>query len=148
MGDAFGGAESGTQCGQTFVRVEGKLLAVSARNPVAPSMALMRQVPLEILLQNSEVNTSLIKTQLLARLEGRSSLKNLEPYLFAEEGSPVHVNLSCCRRSNRKTWEHSYPNPLQNCQELAAGSLTMELWAQIISRSSPVTQQAPSRGAS
>ncbi|XP_051467784.1 DNA repair protein XRCC2 [Apus apus] len=29
-------------------------------------------------------------TQLLARLEGRSSLKNLEPYLFAEEGSPVH----------------------------------------------------------
>ncbi|XP_068862485.1 DNA repair protein XRCC2 isoform X5 [Aphelocoma coerulescens] len=90
MGDAFGGAESGTQCGQTFVRVEGKLLAVSARNPVAPSMALMRQVPLEILLQNSEVNTSLIKTQLLARLEGRSSLKNLEPYLFAEEGSPVH----------------------------------------------------------
>lgn len=50
-------------CGQTFVRAEGKLLAVSARNPVAPSMALMRQVPLEILLQNSEVNTSLIKTQ-------------------------------------------------------------------------------------
>lgn len=45
------------------MRVEGKLLAVSARNPVAPSMALMRQVPLEILLQNSEVNTSLIKTQ-------------------------------------------------------------------------------------
>ncbi|XP_025947394.1 DNA repair protein XRCC2 isoform X2 [Apteryx rowi] len=29
-------------------------------------------------------------TQLLARLEGRSSLKNLEPYLFAEEGFPVH----------------------------------------------------------
>ncbi|NXP48292.1 XRCC2 protein, partial [Heliornis fulica] len=29
-------------------------------------------------------------TQLLARLEGRSSLKNLEPSLFAEEGSPVH----------------------------------------------------------
>ncbi|XP_037242903.1 DNA repair protein XRCC2 isoform X1 [Falco biarmicus] len=29
-------------------------------------------------------------TQLLARLEGRGSLKNLEPYLFAEEGSPVH----------------------------------------------------------
>nr|XP_030120112.3 DNA repair protein XRCC2 isoform X4 [Taeniopygia guttata]XP_030120114.3 DNA repair protein XRCC2 isoform X4 [Taeniopygia guttata] len=29
-------------------------------------------------------------TQLLARLEGRSSLKNLEPCLFAEEGSPVH----------------------------------------------------------
>ncbi|NWU61705.1 XRCC2 protein, partial [Pterocles burchelli] len=28
--------------------------------------------------------------KLLARLEGRSSLKNLEPYLFAEEGSPVH----------------------------------------------------------
>lgn len=28
--------------------------------------------------------------ELLARLEGRSSLKNLEPYLFAEEGSPVH----------------------------------------------------------
>uniref|UniRef100_A0A8B9UK88 X-ray repair cross complementing 2 n=2 Tax=Anas TaxID=8835 RepID=A0A8B9UK88_9AVES len=27
---------------------------------------------------------------LLARLEGRSSLKNLEPCLFAEEGSPVH----------------------------------------------------------
>nr|XP_009680552.1 PREDICTED: DNA repair protein XRCC2 [Struthio camelus australis] len=27
---------------------------------------------------------------LLARLEGRSSLKNLEPYLFAEEGFPVH----------------------------------------------------------
>ncbi|XP_057272508.1 DNA repair protein XRCC2 isoform X3 [Pezoporus wallicus] len=53
-------------------------------------MTLMRQVPLEILLQNSEVNTSLIKTQLLARLEGRSALKNLEPYLFAEEGSPVH----------------------------------------------------------
>ncbi|XP_048807485.1 DNA repair protein XRCC2 isoform X2 [Lagopus muta] len=30
-------------------------------------------------------------TQLLARLEGRSSLKNLEPNLFAEEGSPVHA---------------------------------------------------------
>ncbi|GAB0184982.1 hypothetical protein GRJ2_000963500 [Grus japonensis] len=30
-------------------------------------------------------------TQLLARLEGRSSLKNLEPSLFAEEGSPVHA---------------------------------------------------------
>ncbi|KAJ1099563.1 hypothetical protein NDU88_004663 [Pleurodeles waltl] len=29
-------------------------------------------------------------TQLLARLEGRSSLKNLEPLLFAEEGFPVH----------------------------------------------------------
>ncbi|NXU78895.1 XRCC2 protein, partial [Oreotrochilus melanogaster] len=28
--------------------------------------------------------------KLLARLEGRSSLKDLEPYLFAEEGSPVH----------------------------------------------------------
>ncbi|NXH16296.1 XRCC2 protein, partial [Bucco capensis] len=28
--------------------------------------------------------------KLLARLEGRSSLKNLEPFLFAEEGSPVH----------------------------------------------------------
>ncbi|XP_037242902.1 DNA repair protein XRCC2 isoform X2 [Falco rusticolus] len=29
-------------------------------------------------------------SELLARLEGRGSLKNLEPYLFAEEGSPVH----------------------------------------------------------
>uniref|UniRef100_A0A8C5IMK7 X-ray repair cross complementing 2 n=1 Tax=Junco hyemalis TaxID=40217 RepID=A0A8C5IMK7_JUNHY len=77
-------------CGQTFVRAEGKLLPVCARNPVAPSVALMRQVPLEILLQNAEVNTSWIKTQLRARLEGRSSLKNLEPCLFAEEGSPVH----------------------------------------------------------
>ncbi|NXA35860.1 XRCC2 protein, partial [Eudromia elegans] len=28
--------------------------------------------------------------KLLARLEGRSFLKNLEPYLFAEEGFPVH----------------------------------------------------------
>ncbi|NXO05057.1 XRCC2 protein, partial [Rhinopomastus cyanomelas] len=28
--------------------------------------------------------------KLLARLEGRSSLKNLEPHLFAEEGSPAH----------------------------------------------------------
>ncbi|XP_077159490.1 DNA repair protein XRCC2 [Paroedura picta] len=28
--------------------------------------------------------------QLLARLEGRSSLKKLEPYLFAEEGYPTH----------------------------------------------------------
>ncbi|XP_027542732.1 DNA repair protein XRCC2 [Neopelma chrysocephalum] len=32
-------------------------------------------------------------TQLLARLEGRSRLKNLEPYLFAEEGSPVHGDI-------------------------------------------------------
>ncbi|CAM5113023.1 unnamed protein product [Natator depressus] len=29
-------------------------------------------------------------TQLLARLEGRSSLKNLEPCLFADEGFPIH----------------------------------------------------------
>ncbi|XP_029444310.1 DNA repair protein XRCC2 [Rhinatrema bivittatum] len=29
-------------------------------------------------------------TELLARLEGRSSLKNLEPLLFAEEGFPIH----------------------------------------------------------
>lgn len=50
-------------CGQTFVRSEGKLFAVSARNPIAHSVTLMRRVPLEILLQNSEVNTSLIKTQ-------------------------------------------------------------------------------------
>ncbi|XP_006273603.2 DNA repair protein XRCC2 [Alligator mississippiensis] len=28
--------------------------------------------------------------QLLARLEGRSSLRNLEPYLFADEGFPIH----------------------------------------------------------
>ncbi|XP_060104011.1 DNA repair protein XRCC2 [Heteronotia binoei] len=28
--------------------------------------------------------------QLLTRLEGRSSLKKLEPYLFAEEGYPIH----------------------------------------------------------
>uniref|UniRef100_A0A6J0SKN7 DNA repair protein XRCC2 n=1 Tax=Pogona vitticeps TaxID=103695 RepID=A0A6J0SKN7_9SAUR len=31
--------------------------------------------------------------QLLARLEGRSSLKNLEPYLFAEEGYPIHGDI-------------------------------------------------------
>ncbi|XP_031311616.1 DNA repair protein XRCC2 [Camelus dromedarius] len=29
-------------------------------------------------------------TELLARLEGRSSLKDIEPYLFADEDSPVH----------------------------------------------------------
>ncbi|XP_006150305.1 DNA repair protein XRCC2 isoform X2 [Tupaia chinensis] len=29
-------------------------------------------------------------TELLARLEGRSSLKEIEPYLFADEESPVH----------------------------------------------------------
>nr|XP_033787543.1 DNA repair protein XRCC2 [Geotrypetes seraphini] len=29
-------------------------------------------------------------TELLARLEGRSSLKNLEPLLFTEEGFPIH----------------------------------------------------------
>uniref|UniRef100_A0A8I6AQP6 X-ray repair cross complementing 2 n=1 Tax=Rattus norvegicus TaxID=10116 RepID=A0A8I6AQP6_RAT len=29
-------------------------------------------------------------TELLARLEGRSSLKELEPSLFADEDSPVH----------------------------------------------------------
>ncbi|OCT73856.1 hypothetical protein XELAEV_18032820mg [Xenopus laevis] len=29
-------------------------------------------------------------TQLLARLEGRTSLKGLEPLLFADEGCPVH----------------------------------------------------------
>uniref|UniRef100_A0A0G2JF58 X-ray repair complementing defective repair in Chinese hamster cells 2 n=2 Tax=Mus TaxID=862507 RepID=A0A0G2JF58_MOUSE len=29
-------------------------------------------------------------TELLARLEGRSSLKELEPNLFADEDSPVH----------------------------------------------------------
>ncbi|XP_063142530.1 DNA repair protein XRCC2 isoform X3 [Rattus norvegicus] len=33
-------------------------------------------------------------TELLARLEGRSSLKELEPSLFADEDSPVHVS-SC-----------------------------------------------------
>ncbi|KAJ7322151.1 hypothetical protein JRQ81_018438 [Phrynocephalus forsythii] len=31
--------------------------------------------------------------QLLARLEGRSSLKNLEPNLFAEEGYPTHGDI-------------------------------------------------------
>ncbi|OXB63307.1 hypothetical protein ASZ78_008240 [Callipepla squamata] len=34
--------------------------------------------------------SSFFSLKLLARLEGRSSLKNLEPNLFAEEGSPVH----------------------------------------------------------
>ncbi|PNJ31183.1 XRCC2 isoform 3 [Pongo abelii] len=29
-------------------------------------------------------------TELLARLEGRSSLKEIEPNLFADEDSPVH----------------------------------------------------------
>ncbi|XP_074049398.1 DNA repair protein XRCC2-like isoform X2 [Macrotis lagotis] len=29
-------------------------------------------------------------TELLARLEGRSSLKDIEPFLFADEGSPIH----------------------------------------------------------
>ncbi|XP_053323204.1 DNA repair protein XRCC2 [Spea bombifrons] len=32
-------------------------------------------------------------TQLLARLEGRSSLKELEPLLFADEGHPVHGDI-------------------------------------------------------
>ncbi|KAM4689807.1 DNA repair protein XRCC2 [Discoglossus pictus] len=32
-------------------------------------------------------------TQLLARLEGRASLKELEPLLFAEEGCPVHGDI-------------------------------------------------------
>ncbi|KAM4704715.1 DNA repair protein XRCC2 [Rhinophrynus dorsalis] len=32
-------------------------------------------------------------TQLLARLEGRASLKELEPRLFADEGCPVHGNM-------------------------------------------------------
>jgi len=44
--------------------------------------------------------------KLLARLEGRSSLKNLEPNLFAEEGSPVHgknVSLTyLCKNVNVK----------------------------------------------
>nr|XP_056713792.1 DNA repair protein XRCC2 [Euleptes europaea] len=31
--------------------------------------------------------------QLLARLEGRSFLKKLEPYLFAEEGYPIHGDI-------------------------------------------------------
>ncbi|XP_048367547.1 DNA repair protein XRCC2 [Sphaerodactylus townsendi] len=31
--------------------------------------------------------------QLLARLEGRSSLNKLEPYLFAEEGYPIHGDI-------------------------------------------------------
>nr|XP_054093503.1 DNA repair protein XRCC2 isoform X2 [Callithrix jacchus] len=30
-------------------------------------------------------------TELLARLEGRSSLKEIEPSLFADEDSPVHA---------------------------------------------------------
>lgn len=51
------------ECGQTLVSWEGRLFSPSARNPIAHSVTLMRQVPLEILLQNSEVNTSLIKTQ-------------------------------------------------------------------------------------
>ncbi|XP_075406895.1 DNA repair protein XRCC2 [Tenrec ecaudatus] len=32
-------------------------------------------------------------TELLARLEGRSSLKEMEPYLFADEESPVHGDI-------------------------------------------------------
>ncbi|XP_006150304.1 DNA repair protein XRCC2 isoform X1 [Tupaia chinensis] len=32
-------------------------------------------------------------TELLARLEGRSSLKEIEPYLFADEESPVHGDI-------------------------------------------------------
>ncbi|KAE8595674.1 hypothetical protein XENTR_v10015837 [Xenopus tropicalis] len=33
-------------------------------------------------------------TQLLARLEGRASLSNLEPLLFADEGCPVHGEIT------------------------------------------------------
>ncbi|XP_068002089.1 DNA repair protein XRCC2 isoform X2 [Melanerpes formicivorus] len=40
--------------------------------------------------QWADLSTSSRKKMLLARLEGRSSLKDLEPYLFPEEGSPVH----------------------------------------------------------
>ncbi|XP_023081258.1 DNA repair protein XRCC2 isoform X2 [Piliocolobus tephrosceles] len=36
-------------------------------------------------------------TELLARLEGRSSLKEIEPNLFADEDSPVHVLLGANR---------------------------------------------------
>ncbi|XP_072508249.1 DNA repair protein XRCC2 [Notamacropus eugenii] len=32
-------------------------------------------------------------TELLARLEGRSSLKDIEPLLFADEGSPIHGDI-------------------------------------------------------
>ncbi|XP_020865242.2 DNA repair protein XRCC2 isoform X2 [Phascolarctos cinereus] len=32
-------------------------------------------------------------TELLARLEGRSSLKDMEPFLFADEGSPIHGDI-------------------------------------------------------
>ncbi|XP_038611910.1 DNA repair protein XRCC2 isoform X1 [Tachyglossus aculeatus] len=32
-------------------------------------------------------------TELLARLEGRSSLKTLEPFLFADEGFPIHGDI-------------------------------------------------------
>ncbi|XP_045420510.1 DNA repair protein XRCC2 isoform X2 [Lemur catta] len=35
-------------------------------------------------------------TELLARLEGRSSLKEIEPNLFADEDSPEH-ELECCQ---------------------------------------------------
>lgn len=49
------------QRGRTFVAFEGKLSALSARIPVAPSVTLTRQVPLEILLQSSEVNTKFDK---------------------------------------------------------------------------------------
>ncbi|XP_069933398.1 DNA repair protein XRCC2 isoform X1 [Oryctolagus cuniculus] len=38
----------------------------------------------------SDFHRSESGTELLARLEGRSSLKEIEPYLFADEDSPVH----------------------------------------------------------
>lgn len=49
------------QRGRTFVAFGGKLSARSARILVAPSVTLTRQVPLEILLQNLEVNTKFDK---------------------------------------------------------------------------------------
>nr|KAF6419727.1 X-ray repair cross complementing 2 [Rousettus aegyptiacus] len=38
----------------------------------------------------SELHRAESGTQLLVRLEGRSSLKEIEPCLFADEDSPVH----------------------------------------------------------
>lgn len=75
-----------------------------------------------------------------------SSLSSLQPF-------PIFSFIPSKRFMMPQLWQEnlgaqSYPNPLQNCHELGAGRLTMELQAQTISRSSPVNQQPLSRGGS
>ncbi|KAM7035968.1 DNA repair protein XRCC2 [Passerculus sandwichensis] len=140
MGDAFGGAESGTQVrrgprpaprspqprarahgrgerGEAVARGKGSaepppLTATGGRGgaPAGPPEGAVREggregvpppggrgdFPLDFPLdfpripEGSGFPGAVFCLYLRARLEGRSSLKNLEPCLFAEEGSPVH----------------------------------------------------------